>query len=69
MNPKVTPVFIEESPDRSIQVTTKDMINKICDMVLAERRKMADIVYISNERIENILHEKFIMRKLGCRVC
>ena len=45
-----------------IELTTKDMIKKILDIVLADRRlkitEIADIVDMSTERIQNILHEK-----------
>ena len=57
-----TSVFDEERPGRPIKVTTEDMINKIHDIVLADRRvkirEIGDIVHISYERIQNILHKK-----------
>lgn len=66
-----TSVFDEERSGRPIEVTTEDMVNKIHDIVLADRRvkirEIADIVHISIERIQNILHEKLGMRKLSAR--
>lgn len=66
-----TSVFDEERLGRPIVVTTEDMVNKILDIVLADRRvkirEIADIVHISIERIQNILHEKLGMRKLSAR--
>lgn len=66
-----TSVFDEEHPGRPMEVTTEDMVNKIHDIVLADRRvkvrEIADIVHISIERIQNILHEKLGMRKLSAR--
>ncbi|GAB1864078.1 Mos1 transposase HTH domain-containing protein [Camponotus japonicus] len=62
-------VFDEECPGRPIEVTTKDMVNKIHDIVLADRRVKikGDIINISIERVQNILHEKLGMRKLSAR--
>ena len=61
----------DEEPGRPIEVTTEDMVKKIHDIVLVDRRvklrEIADIVDISTERIQNILHEKFGMRKLSAR--
>jgi len=66
-----TSVFDEERPGRPIEVTTEDMVNKIHDVVLADRRvkirEIADIVSISIERIQNILHEELGMKKLSAR--
>jgi len=66
-----TSVFDEERLGCPIEVTTKDMVNKIHDIVLADRqvkiREIADIVNISIERVQNILHEKLGMRKLSAR--
>src|SRR6476619_744441 len=59
-----TSVFDEERPGRPIEVTTEDMVNKIHDVVLADRRvkirEIADIVSISIERIQ-----KYSTRKIG----
>ena len=66
-----TSVFDEERPGRPIEVSTEDMVNKIHDVVLADRRvkirEIADIVNISIERVQNILHEKLDMKKLSAR--
>jgi len=66
-----TSVFDEEHPGRPIEVTTENMVNKIHDVVLADRRvkirEIADIVSISIERIQNILHENLGMKKLSAR--
>ena len=52
-------------------VTTEDMVKKFHDIVLADRRvkigEIADIVDISIERIQNILHVNLDMRKLSAR--
>ena len=64
-------VFDEKRPGRRIELTTEDMVKKIHDIVLADRRvkirEIADIVDISTERIQNILHEKLGIRKLSAR--
>ena len=56
-----TSIFDEERPGHPIKVTTEDMVNKIHDIVLADRRvkirEIANIVKISTERIQNVLHE------------
>ena len=50
-----TSIFDEERLDHPIEVTTKNMVNKIHDIVLADRRvkikEIANIVKISTERI------------------
>jgi len=47
------------------------MVNKIYDIVLADRRvkirEIANIVKISTERIQNVLHETLDMKKLSTR--
>ena len=67
----LTSIFDEERPDRPIEVTMEDMINKIHDIVLADRRvkirEIANIVKISTERIQNVLHETLGMKKLSAR--
>ena len=59
------------SPGRPNEVTTEEMINKIHDIALNDRRvklsEIADIVHISKERVGNILHEHLDMRKLSAR--
>ena len=66
-----TSIFDEKRPGRPIEVTTEDMVNKIHDIVLADRRvkirEIANIVKISTERIQNVLHETLGMRKLSAR--
>jgi len=66
-----TSVFDKERPGRPIEVTTEDMVNKIHDIVLADRRvkirEIADIVNISIERVQNILYEKLGIRKLSAK--
>lgn len=66
-----TSIFDEDRPGRPIEVTTEDMVDKIHDIVLADRRvkirEIADSVNISIERVQNILHEKLGMRKLSAR--
>lgn len=66
-----TYIFDEEHPGRPIEMTTEDMVNKIYDIMLADRwvniREIANIVDISIKCIQNILHEKLDMRKLSAR--
>src|SRR5947199_4285649 len=66
-----TSIFDEKRPGRPIEVTTEDMVNKIHDIVLADRRvkirEIANIIKISTERIQNVLHETLGMRKLSAR--
>ncbi|XP_018054520.1 PREDICTED: uncharacterized protein LOC108691334 [Atta colombica] len=54
-----------------VRLTMEDMINKIHDIVLADRRvkirEIANIVKISTERIQNVLHETLGMKKLSAR--
>ena len=66
-----TSVFDEERAAHPIEATTGDMVKKIHDIVLADRRlkirEIVDIVDILTERIQNILHEKLVMTKLSAR--
>lgn len=66
-----TSVFDEERPGRPVEVTTDEKINKVHDIVLADRRmkirEIAEMVNISIERVQNILHAKLGMRKLSAR--
>ena len=59
------------SPGRPNEVTTEEMIEKIHDIVLNDRRvklrEIVDIVNISYERVFNIIHEHLHMRKLSAR--
>ena len=56
-------VFNEERSGPPIEVTTKDMVKKIHDIVLADRRvkirQIADILDNSIERIQDILHKNW----------
>ena len=49
----------------------EDMVNKIHDVVLADHRvkirEIADIVSISIERVQNILHKELGMKKPSAR--
>ena len=58
-------------PGRPKEVTTEETVNKVHDIVLADRRlklrEIAEMVGISTERVHNILHEFLGMRKLSAR--
>lgn len=60
-----------ERPGRPNEVTTPEIIEKIHDIVLQDRRvkvrEIAEIVRISDERVRNILHEHLDMRKVSAR--
>jgi len=64
-----TSIFDEERLDHPIEVTTKNIVNKIHDIVLVDRqvkiKEIANIVKISTERIQNVLHETLGMKKLS----
>lgn len=66
-----TSVFDEDRPGRPIEVTTDDMVNKIHDIVLADRRtklrELVEMTGISYERVFNIIHNILGMRKLSAR--
>lgn len=59
------------SSGRPKEVTNEEIMNKIYDFVLEDRRvkitEIADIVNISTERVHNILHKYLVMRKLSAR--
>ena len=59
------------SPDRTNEITTREMINKIHDIVLNDPkvnvREIAEFVSITTERVVNILHTHLCMRKLCAR--
>ena len=61
----------QPSPGRPNEVTTPEMINKIHDMVLENKklkvREIAKMVGISNERVCNVLHQHLHMKKLCAR--
>lgn len=60
-----------ERSGRPKEVTTEEMVNKIHDIVLADRRvklrEIAEMTGISMERVGNILHQELGMRKLSAR--
>lgn len=60
-----------ERPGRPVEVTTPEMITKIHDIVLNDRRvkvsEIVEIVGISDERVRNILHQHLDMKKLSAR--
>lgn len=65
-----------ERPGRPIEATTPEMMDKIHDVVLADRRvkvrELAETAGISHGSVITILQEKLAMKKLsadGCRVC
>jgi hypothetical protein len=61
-------VLNEERSGSSIEVTTDEMIHKIHDIVVADRRmnirEIVEIVDISSEPVQNIVHEYLGMTKL-----
>lgn len=61
----------EQRSGRPKEVTTPEMIDKIHDIVLADRRvkvrEIVEIVNISYERVHNILHEHLDMKKLSAK--
>lgn len=66
-----TTVFDEDRPGRPIEVTTDDMVKKIENIVLADRRiklrEIVDAVNVSIERVQYILEEKLGMKKVSAR--
>lgn len=60
-----------ERPGRPNDVTTEEMVNKIHDIVLDDRRvkvrEIAEIVAISNDTVIRILHDHLGMKKLSAR--
>ena len=62
-----TSTEIIPSPGRPNEITTPEIINKIHDVVLNDPkvrvRRIAEIVFISNERVVNILQTHLCMRK------
>ena len=66
-----TSVFEEERPGAPKIVTTEENVNKIHDIVLADRRvkvrEIAEMTGVSVERVHNILHQELGMRKLSAR--
>ena len=66
MSTKTIPI-----PGRPNEITRPEIIDKIHDIVLNDAkvkvREIAEIVSISTERVVNILHTHFFMRKLCVR--
>lgn len=66
-----TSVFDEERPGRPIEVTTDEMVNKVHDIVLSDRRvkvrEIVEMLNISIERVSHILHERLGMKKVSAR--
>lgn len=66
-----TTVFDEDRSGRPIEVTTDDMVKKIENIVLADRRiklrEIVDAVNVSIERVQNILEEILDMKKVSAR--
>ncbi|XP_025993999.1 uncharacterized protein LOC113004563 [Solenopsis invicta] len=61
-------VFDEERPVRLANVVTKEIVEKVYDMILADRRmkvcKVAEAVGVSYGTAFNILHDNLGMKKL-----
>lgn len=66
-----TSVFDEDRPGRPTEVTTEEIVDKIHDIVMEDRRmkvrEISNMVNISTERVHNILHNELAMRKLSAR--
>lgn len=66
-----TSVFDEPRPGGPKTATTEETVDKIHDLVLADRRvkvrELAEMAGISTERVSHILHEILGMRKLSAR--
>ncbi|XP_025835644.1 protein GVQW3-like [Agrilus planipennis] len=66
-----TTVFDEERPGRPPDVVTEKIIEKVHDMILADRRtkvrELAKPVGVSTGTAINILHDKLAMKKLSAR--
>jgi hypothetical protein len=60
-----------ERSGRPVEATTPEIVDKIHDMVMDDRRakvrEIASAVGISSERVHNILHQYLYMRKLSAR--
>ena len=60
-----------ERSGRPVEATTQEIIDKIHDMVIDDRRvkvrEIASAVGISSERVHNILHQHLGMKKLSAR--
>ncbi|XP_031328764.1 uncharacterized protein LOC116159819 [Photinus pyralis] len=66
-----TSVFDDERPGRPNEVTTPEMINKVHNMIMADRRiklrELVEALNIPNERVHNIIHHHLDMKKLSAR--
>ncbi|KAG5345034.1 SETMR methyltransferase, partial [Acromyrmex heyeri] len=64
-------VFDEERPGRPADVVTEEIVEKIHDMILADRRtkvhEVAEAVGVSYGTAFNILHDNLGMKKLSAR--
>ncbi|XP_031356780.1 uncharacterized protein LOC116180792 [Photinus pyralis] len=60
-----TSVFDDERPGRPNEFTTPEMINKVHDMFMADRRiklrELVEALNISNERVHYIIHHHLDM--------
>lgn len=60
-----------ERSGRPVEVTTPEIIDKIHDMIMEDRRlkvrEIAEAIGISNDRVHNILHNHLQMKKLSAR--
>lgn len=66
-----TSVFDENRPGRQTEVSTDEIVDKIHDIVMEDRRikakEISNMVNISTERFHNILHNELAMKKLSAR--
>lgn len=66
-----TSVFDDDHLGPSNTVTTPEIVNKIHDMIMADRRikirELAEAANISTERVHNIVHKHLDMKKLSAR--
>lgn len=66
-----TSIFDEERPGRPADVVTEEIVEKVHDMILADRRlkvrEIAETVGVSYGTAFNILHDKLGVRKLSAR--
>ncbi|KAG5343812.1 SETMR methyltransferase, partial [Acromyrmex heyeri] len=64
-------VFDEERPDHSADVITEEIVEKVHDMILADRRtkvyEVAEAVGVSYGTAFNILHDNLGIKKLSAR--
>lgn len=64
-------MFAVERRNRSADVVTDSIVEKVHDMILADQRlkvrEIAEAVGLSNGTAFNILHDKFGVRKLSAR--